>query len=185
MSRKRILGLSALVAASMSQPAFATPPPPAHSNLNEAVRAMDRFTPILGNWALDESYTDVDGLKTNNHIELKATRIEYVVYISVTYNGALDQFYAIKYDPVLKNYRIFLSGPAYMGGNPIYDTVDLSTSDNGFSWERPAITDGKVDQSQALAYSIVLSGNQLTETEDSPSWPPPKRIKRTYTFQRH
>ena len=181
---KYIFGFAALSAAFGFEPAFAIPPPPADSSLDQAREAVGKLKPILGDWKFTQSYTDNDRLDTTNEIELRAVQIDYIVYISVMYNNTLAEFYTIEYDSYKKSYRIFLGGVEYIGGDPALGAVDLDVSQNGISWTLPRIIDGKADPSQASAYSIQISGDQLIENEDVPSWPYPKRHKTVYTFHR-
>jgi hypothetical protein len=165
-------------------PALATPPPPPNRPLIDSMAAMDRFKPFLGDWILHESYIAPDGIRTNNKLELKVSRLDYVVTISVMYNGNLDQFYTIKYSPNEKIYRVFLCGSAYMGAGPEYDVVNLKMEGDRISWSRPGMSGGNLDQYQSLVYSLSLVDGKLIETEEGPSWPRPERIKRVYTFNK-
>ncbi len=182
--KSRILGLAALSAAFGFQPAFAIPPPPSDSSLNQAREAVAKLKPILGDWTFTRSHIDIDGRNTTNHIELKAVQVDYVVYVYIMDNSTLSEFYTIEYDSDRKSYRIFLGGVDYIGRNPSYDAVDLDVAQDGISWTLPTLVDGKEDPAQASTYSFKISGGRLIENEDVPSWPYPERFKTVYSFHR-
>lgn len=181
---RNILGLAALSMAFGFQPAFAIPPPPADSSLNQAREAVVKLEPILGDWKFTQSYIDFDGRRTTNHIELKAVRVDYTVCVYVTFNDTLIESYIIEYDSYRKSYRMFLGGVEYMRPAPAYDAVDLNVAQDGISWTVPTLVDGKEDPAQASVYSIKTSGGRLIESKDVPSWPSPERLKTVYSFDR-